>query len=110
MKKLFAVLMVVAMMLALGATAFAAGRGLTPEQAKQKALEYSGVKAAEATFTKTHRDWDDGREVYEIEFHVGNTEYEMDVDVLTGRVTDFSREVHTAYGHYDDDDWFDWDD
>ena len=103
--------MVVAMMLALGATAFAAGRGLTPDQAKQKALDYTGVKAAEATFTKTHRDFDDGREVYEIKFYVGSTEYEMDVDVLTGRVTDFDKDVHMAgYGHYDDDDWFDWDD
>lgn len=119
MKKMFAVLMVVAMMLALGATAFAAGRGLTVDQAKQAALDYAGVKASEATFTKAHRDWDDGREVYEIEFYVGSTEYEMDVDVLTGRITDFNIEYHGGYGqpggvygyHDDDwDDWFDWDD
>ena len=121
MKKMFAVLMVVVMMLALGATAFAAGQGLTLNQAKQAALDYAGVKANEATFTKAHRDYDDGREVYEIEFYVGNTEYDMDVDVLTGRITDFSVEVHAVYGapaagngygHYDDDwdDMFDWDD
>lgn len=128
MKKMFAVLMVVVMMLALGATAFAAGGKLSLEQAKQAALDYAGVKANEATFTNAHRDWDDGREVYEIEFYVGNTEYDMDVDVLTGRITDFSVEVHEVYGapaggcgygygHYDDDmydhdwdDWFDWDD
>ena len=137
MKKMFAVLMVIAMMLALSVTAFAAGRGLTQDQAKQAALDYAGVKANEATFTKVHRDWDDGREVCEIEFYVGNTEYDMDVDVLTGRITDYSVEVHTGYGtaaavsgygyghfdyddmydydyddryDYDLDDWFDWDD
>ena len=123
MKKMFAAVMVLLMMLALGATAFAAGGKLTQEQAKQTALNYAGVKASEAVFTKVHRDFDDGREVYEIEFYANNTEYDMDVDVLTGRVTDFSTEYHGGYGqtgdgffgYYDDDDmfdddWFDWDD
>ena len=120
MKKMFAVLMVVMMMLALGATAFAAGGKLTLEQAKQAALDHAGVKASEATFTKAYRDWDDGREVYEIGFYAGNTEYEMDVDALSGRITDFSTEVHAVYGapaggfvyghyDYDDDDRYDYD-
>ena len=90
------------------------------------------MRAADASFTKAHRDWDDGREVYEIEFYANNTEYDMDVDVNTGRVTDFSTEYHGGYGQpgysysghsdwgddWDDrydydrdlDDWFDWDD
>jgi len=116
MKKAVAMVMVVVMMLALGASAFAAGQGLTLEQAKQTALEYAGVKAAEANFTKAYRSWDDGREVYEIEFYVGSTEYDMDVDVLTGRITDFSLDYHGGYGQpangygYYDDDWYDWDD
>ena len=100
------------------------------EQAKQVALDYAGVKAADATFTKAHRDYDNGREVYEIEFYVGSTEYDMDVDVLTGRVTDFSSEYHgvynppvsntqpgtnsqpsvPSYGYYYDDDPYDYDD
>ena len=81
------------------------------------------MKAADANFTKAHRDFDNGREVYEIEFYAFNTEYDMDVDVLTGKVTDFSKEYHavynppvtntqpsvnsqttvTYYGYYDDD-------
>ena len=133
MKKAVARVMVVVMMLALGATALAEGGQLTVNQAKQEALNYVGVKASEANFTKAHRDWDDGREVYEIEFYANNTEYDMDVDVNTGRITDFSSEYHgeynaqstysqPAYGAYRDwddwddmydrdyDDWFDWDD
>ena len=97
MKKAVAVVLVVVMMLALGVTAFAANGPLTVEQAKQAALDYAGVKAADATFTKAHRDFDNGREVYEIEFYVGSTEYDMDVDVLTGNVTDFSVDYHCAY-------------
>ncbi len=117
MKKFVAMVMVVAMMLALGTTAFAAGGKLTVEQAKETALRYAGVNAAEATFTKAHRDWDDGREVYEIEFYANNTEYDMDVDVYTGAVTDFNTEYHGVYGGqpggyggYYDDDWFDYND
>ena len=122
MKKVFAMVMVFAMMLAFGVTAFAAGHALTLEEAKQTALEFAGVSASQATFTKAYRSWDDGREVYEIEFYANNTEYDMDVDVNTGRVTDFSTEYHgsygqpggnNGYGYYDDwDDMYDrdWDD
>ena len=131
MKKAVAMVLVVVMMLALGVTAFAAQGPLTVEQAKKVALDYAGVKAADATFTKAHRDHDNGRQVYEIEFYANNTEYDMDVDVNTGRVTDFSTEYHgvynppvtnvqpsyntqpaaPTYGYYDDDPYdFDYDD
>ena len=135
MKKAVAMVMVVVMMLAFGVTAFAANGPLTVEQAKQAALDYAGVKASEATFTKAHRDWDNGREVYEIEFYAHNTEYDMDVDVNTGRFNNqpavntqpgpsSHNQPASHYGYYDDDwddmydrDWddrydydYDWDD
>ena len=100
MNKAVAMVMVVVMMLAFGVTAFAANGPLTVEQAKQAAQDYAGVKAAEATFTKAHRDWDNGREVYEIEFYANNTEYDMDVDVNTGRIMSFSTEYHGGCGSF----------
>ena len=100
MKKAVAMVMVVVMMLALGVTAFAEGVSLTLEQAKQTALNHAGVKASEATFTKAYRDWDNGREVYEIEFYANNTEYDMDVDVNTGRIMSFSTEYHGGFGSF----------
>ena len=121
MKKVIAMVMTVVMMLALGTTAFADNAPLTVEQAKQAALNFAGVNASEATFTKAYKGYDDGREVYEIEFYANNTEYDMDVDVYTGRITDFSTEYHgmqaaRGYGFWDDDmydhDWddrYDWD-
>ena len=73
----------------------------------------------QANFTKAYLDWDNGRLVYEIEFYVGTVEYDMDVDAITGMVTDFSRENHGGFGGFDHDwddpydndwdDWFDWD-
>ena len=95
------------MLLSLGTTALAAGP-FSLEQAKQTALDYTGVSAAEAVFTKAYKSYDDGREVYEIEFYANNTEYDMDIDVYTGRITDFSSEYHgmqaaPGYGWWDDD-------
>ena len=116
MKKVLAMVMAVVMMLALGTTAFADNSPLTVEQAKQAALNFAGVNASEAAFTKAYKGYDDGREVYEIEFYANNTEYDMDVDVFTGRITDFSSEYHgvqaaSGYGFWDDDMYdHDWDD
>lgn len=123
MKKAIATALVMIMMLALGTTAFAVNAPLTLDQAKQAALSCAGVNTSDATFTKAYKGYDNGREVFEIEFYANNTEYDMDVDVLTGRVSDFSTEYHgmqTAggYGFWDDDmyerdhDWddrYDWD-
>ncbi len=92
MKKAFAMLLVFAMLLAFGVTVFAAGQAMTLEEAKQGALELAGVNASEATFTKAFRSWDNGREVYEIEFYANGTEYNMNIEVNTGRITDFSME------------------
>lgn len=64
------------------------------DQAKQIALDRAGVAAEDARFTKAHRDFDDGRLEYDIEFYVGATEYEMDVDAATGRINDFDTEIH----------------
>ena len=120
MKKLIAMGLVLVMVLALGATAFAAGSPVTKEEARKIALEYAGVNEDEALFTKERKDRDDGRLVYEFEFYVDTTEYEVEVDANTGRVTDFSVERHGGrvsggYRDYDDDrydydDRYDWDD
>ena len=98
MKKLVAFVLAVAILASLGISAFADNAGLTEEEARQAALEYAQVREEDARFTKTRRDWDDGRTVYEIEFWVENTEYEMDVDTETGRITDFSVKEHAGRG------------
>ena len=106
MKKIIAMIMTVAMMLGLGTTALAAGP-LTAEQARQAALDYTGVSASRAVFTKTYRDYENGREVYEIEFYDNDTEYDMDIDVNTGRITSFSTEYHGRQTYHEYDAWDD---
>ena len=56
------------------------------EAAKQAALDHAGVSASEATFLEAEYDYDDGRMVYEVEFHVNGTEYEYEIDAQTGDV------------------------
>lgn len=110
MKKLIAMIMSVLMMLGLGTTAFADNGPLTMEQAKQAALDYAGVNVSQATFTKVHKDYDDGREVYEIEFYANSTKYDMDVDVCSGRITDFNTEYHGRQTYSEHCFWDDFDD
>jgi len=93
MKKIITAGFVLMLILAIGTSALAGG-SLSLEQAKQAALDYAGVKAADAFFTKSKTDWDDGRETYELEFYAGSTEYEVDVDAATGRIVEFSKEYH----------------
>ena len=98
MKRTIAVVLALIMVLAFSATAFAMNRPLSLIQAKQAAPDFAGVKATDATFTKACRSWDDGRKIYEIEFYSNNTEYDMDVDVNTGVITDYSTDYHPGFG------------
>ena len=91
MKKFFMITLAALMALCISAGALA---DVTLEEAKQIALDKAGVTADEAIFTKAHHDHEDGRVVVDIEFYVGSTEYEMDVDVTTGEVTEFETEEH----------------
>ena len=108
MKKLIAVALV-AIMVACGcAAACAEQKALTPEEAKTIVLNYTGLTADQVTFTKCREDRDDGRMVYEIEFFANGMEYDFDVDICTGRITDSDRD-YDRDDRYDDHD-FDLDD
>ena len=65
---------------------------ITVDKAKQAALTHAGVNASDATFVKAGLDWDDGKVKYEVEFYVGNTEYDYDIDANTGAVLSYDRE------------------
>ena len=61
------------------------------ERAKQIALSHAGVGSA--SFTKVELDTDDGVRVYEIEFKVGNVEYDYDIDATSGAIISSSSEI-----------------
>ena len=65
------------------------GNLITADEAKNIALGHAGLSAAEVVFTKSKLDRDDGRQIYEIEFRIGRTEYEYEIDAATGSIIEF---------------------
>lgn len=55
------------------------------DRAKRIALSRAGLSAGDVSFTKAKLEKDDGVRVYEIEFRAGGTEYEFEIDAVTGR-------------------------
>ncbi len=66
------------------------------EEAKRIALKRAGLSVSDVKFTKAKIDYEDGAEVYEIEFVKGNTEYEFDISATSGKILDFDQETHTS--------------
>lgn len=62
------------------------GEFVGEEAAKSAALAHAGVSADDAGYVKCELDEDDGRWVYELEFRVGSTEYDYEVDASSGAV------------------------
>ena len=60
------------------------------DRAKSIALGHAGVSASSVSFSKAKLDDDDGRGVYEIEFYVGNTEYDYEIDAHSGAILEAS--------------------
>jgi len=62
------------------------------DKAKELALAHAGVKAQNARFLKANLDWEDGRAVYEVEFCSVRTEYDYEIDALTGDVLEWDND------------------
>lgn len=81
-------------------TTAAAGAKLTAEEAKAKALAHAGLSASQVTVTKAKLEWDDGKQVYDVEFYGSDrTEYEYEVDAETGEVIQYSSETPKTQGN-----------
>lgn len=75
---------------------------VTLEQAKQTALDHAGKTASQVTFVQAKQDWDDGRQVYEIEFiyrsGTSYLEYDYEIDVNTGKIISYDHDAeHYQY-------------
>lgn len=62
------------------------------EAAKAAALSHAGVSASDATFVEAEYDYDDGKMIYEVEFHVKGIEYDYEIDAQTGAVVKYKSE------------------
>lgn len=66
---------------------------ISAEEAQDIALDQAGRSRDEVVFSKTKLERDDGRLQYEVEFFVrGESEYEFEIDAVTGEVLSFEHE------------------
>lgn len=76
------------------ATAQASGEVIGEEAAEDAALSHAGVAREEAAFIRSKLERDDGRQSYEVEFYSSdNTEYNYDIDAVTGEVISYELEA-----------------
>lgn len=62
------------------------------EKAKEIALNHVELTQEEVRFGKMEWDEDDGKAVYQLEFHNGKTEYEFEIDAITGDILEFDKD------------------
>ena len=66
---------------------------ITKAKAKEIALAHAGVSASKATFVEAKLDYEDGVQVYEIEFYSGSTEYDYEINAETGEILSFDKDI-----------------
>ena len=71
---------------------------ITETEAKEIALSHAGVSEADAFFVHVRLDRDFFKTEYEVEFYSGNTEYDYDIDAVTGDILsyDYDAEYYDA--------------
>lgn len=67
--------------------------GITEQEALAVALTHAGVKEDNVTSQRIQRDYEDGKEVYDIEFYADGNEYEYEIGVTDGSVVKADFEV-----------------
>jgi uncharacterized membrane protein YkoI len=87
---------VAVMVMVLSANALAApNRYIGVEKAKSIALEHAGISEQDVVFIRARLDREDRRDVYDVEFYSGNTEYDYEIDAISGEIIEFDSEVES---------------
>ncbi len=66
------------------------------EQAKQIALQHANVSEANTSYCNVKLDYEMGTMVYEVEFYANGTEYDYDINALSGEVMHVKSEQKTT--------------
>ena len=80
------------------------GAAITEERAQEIALEDAGLTSDQVTFIRSGLDYDDGRQIYDIEFYTADyQEYDYEIDANTGDILsyDFDAESYAPSGSGD---------
>lgn len=67
--------------------------GNTEAEAKEAALKDAGVDEKEALAISVHKDYDDGREAYEVSIYTEDKDFEYTIDAVSGAVLEKEAEM-----------------
>ena len=70
-----------------------AAEQISADEAKSIALADAGVTAADVRDLKAELDTDDAVVHYDVDFKVGNTEHDYDIDAQTGKIISHNTEI-----------------
>lgn len=62
-------------------------------KAKEIALNHAGLTASQVTFLQLKLDWENGRQVYDVDFYSGNKEYDYEIDAATGSIVSYDFDI-----------------
>ena len=79
------------------ATSASSGATITEADAKQIALDHAGVSESETERMRVKLGRDDGVQEYEVNFYVGNREYDYDINAATGAIRSYDSEIDDDY-------------
>ena len=79
------------------AAAASSGAAITEAEAKQIALDHAGVSESETERMRVKLGRDDGVQEYEVNFYVGNREYDYDINAATGEIRSHDSEIDDDY-------------
>ncbi|HJC57799.1 MAG TPA: PepSY domain-containing protein [Candidatus Eisenbergiella intestinipullorum] len=66
---------------------------ISEADAKKAAFDHAGVTEADVTGLRVKLDYDDGRQVYDVEFYSGSQEYDYEISADDGSVLSFDQEM-----------------
>lgn len=66
---------------------------ISEDDAKAIVLEHAGLADKEVSFVKVKTDYENGRTEYELEFYYENTEYDYELDAVSGEILSFDNEI-----------------
>lgn len=79
--------------LALPTAAAAYTATITQDEAQSIALTHAGIEATDTTYITSKLERDDGVWEYDVEFWVGTTEYDYEINATTGAILSYDKDV-----------------
>ena len=62
---------------------------ITEEKAKEIALNHANLSANQVQYLNSHLDYDDGMQVYDVNFYANNLEHSYEIDAQTGNIVSY---------------------